>query len=323
MKGIIDFAGLFPPADLELDPAIRNYAKYRRGDDAWMLSRFIIPAAILERLKPYGEELFQHHPTFSFSVLGKGTDTISEFKSELEQLVDACRQFHEVHGDSVATDLMEIKLPKEVALCGDRDLICELLDYAAEGLGRSAISPKYVFYEALFEESWKKDVETITGALQLHNQAKGGQDNYAYAGFKIRCGGLEPSMFPEPEQVAFALNRARNADVALKATAGLHHPVRHYDDTVLTRMHGFFNVFGGGLLAYAHDLSDEELQEILREEDHEQFIFTEEAFSWKDYSISVEEIEELREVALISFGSCSFDEPREDLQKMNLLPNDK
>ena len=33
----IDYAGLFPPANLALEPALKNYAEYIRTPDAWML----------------------------------------------------------------------------------------------------------------------------------------------------------------------------------------------------------------------------------------------------------------------------------------------
>jgi hypothetical protein len=105
----------------------------------------------------------------------------------------------------------------------------------------------------------------------------------------------------------------------MKCTAGLHHPIRHYADSVQTKMHGFFNVFGGAMLSYAHDLSDEQLMEVVREEDPEHFSFTSEGFQWKNFTVPVHEIAELRKSALVSFGSCSFDEPREDLEQLELL----
>ena len=92
-----------------------------------------------------------------------------------------------------------------------------------------------------------------------------------------------------------------------------------YPESVQTKMHGFFNVFGGAMLGYAHDLSTAELEEIISEEDAEQFSFTDENFCWKDYSISTEEVAELRKTALLSYGSCSFEEPIEDLQKLGLF----
>jgi hypothetical protein len=45
MSGLIDYAGLFPPASLDMAAAMRNYAAYRQGEYAWMLGRFVVPAA--------------------------------------------------------------------------------------------------------------------------------------------------------------------------------------------------------------------------------------------------------------------------------------
>ena len=48
MHGLIDYAGLFPPASLDLAAAVRNFTWYRLGDDNWMLGRFIVPASRLQ-----------------------------------------------------------------------------------------------------------------------------------------------------------------------------------------------------------------------------------------------------------------------------------
>lgn len=45
LRGIVDYAGLFPPASLDLASAVRNYDAYRRGPRAWMLGRFVVPAS--------------------------------------------------------------------------------------------------------------------------------------------------------------------------------------------------------------------------------------------------------------------------------------
>ena len=47
LSGLIDYAGLFPPAGLDMGDAARNYAAYRAGPHAWALGRFIVPAARL------------------------------------------------------------------------------------------------------------------------------------------------------------------------------------------------------------------------------------------------------------------------------------
>src|SRR5262245_38924762 len=59
LGGIIDYAGLFPPAQLPLEEAIRNYARYRTEPESWMLGRFVIPATRLKELAELGKELFR------------------------------------------------------------------------------------------------------------------------------------------------------------------------------------------------------------------------------------------------------------------------
>ena len=57
-REIVDYAGLFPPAQLALDAAIQNYARYPQQPDAWLLGRFICPAPKLDQLAPFRDELF-------------------------------------------------------------------------------------------------------------------------------------------------------------------------------------------------------------------------------------------------------------------------
>lgn len=318
MEEIIDYAGLFPPADLSLDTSIQKYSKYRKSEDSWMLSRYIIPASRLSELEPYHDTLFQEGQPFAFSVLGKGTQMISDYWDELQDVIKAITQFHSTQGERVTTEILEIKLPREAVLANDADLLAEIYGKTAAKLDSLDSLPNQVFFEGFFEENWKKEIRLILETLNKQNHEFDGATQLD-TGFKLRCGGTEAQMFPSVEQVAFALNNARDNKVTLKCTAGLHHPIRHYADSVKTRMHGFFNVFGGAMLSYVHDLSEEDLINILREEDPGYFNFTEEGFQWKDLVVSTKEISRLRSKSLISFGSCSFDEPREDLERLELL----
>ena len=49
---LIDYAGLFPPAGLDMCAAVQNYATYHAGEFAWMLGRFIQPVTRLQELEP-------------------------------------------------------------------------------------------------------------------------------------------------------------------------------------------------------------------------------------------------------------------------------
>ena len=50
MDGLIDYAGLFPPADLPLNEAIDEYISHIKSNNSKMLSRFIIHTSKLNDL---------------------------------------------------------------------------------------------------------------------------------------------------------------------------------------------------------------------------------------------------------------------------------
>jgi hypothetical protein len=112
----------------------------------------------------------------------------------------------------------------------------------------------------------------------------------------------------------------REARIPLKFTAGLHHPVRRFDPSVGTSMYGFLNVFGAALLSDQPGLDEGQLRSVLLEEDASQFAFTDAEFAWKNDRIPADAIRKLRKDWVISFGSCSFDEPRDDLRELGILP---
>ncbi len=51
LEGLVDYAGLFPPAGLEMSAGVSNYARYKAGPHAWMLGRFIVPVSKLEEFE--------------------------------------------------------------------------------------------------------------------------------------------------------------------------------------------------------------------------------------------------------------------------------
>ena len=50
-KGLIDYAGLYPPAGLDMRAAVRNFLAYLDGKHAWMLGRFVVEMGRLEELR--------------------------------------------------------------------------------------------------------------------------------------------------------------------------------------------------------------------------------------------------------------------------------
>jgi hypothetical protein len=138
-------------------------------------------------------------------------------------------------------------------------------------------------------------------------------------GLKMRCGGGEPTDVPAVGDAAAFIAACRDASVPFKATAGLHHPIRHYDDGLDTEMHGFLNVFAAAVFAAEHGLDLPDVQALLREENADNFRFLKDAFAWRDLTVPLEGVQHARETLALSFGSCSFEEPIDHLRDLELL----
>jgi len=136
----------------------------------------------------------------------------------------------------------------------------------------------------------------------------------------LRTGGVTADAFLTSPQIARALVAAAKARVPIKFTAGLHHPIRQFRDEVNTKMHGFLNVLGAAVLGAEHDWDEEQTSKMLEDENATSFSFSDDSFAWREWKIATDQIKARRKF-VISFGSCSFDEPREDLRALKLLTN--
>ena len=165
-----------------------------------------------------------------------------------------------------------------------------------------------VFWEAPPERA-EETIELIAG----HNSR--GEMTF---GYKLRTGGVSADAFPTSAQIARALVTAATHQVPIKFTAGLHHPIRQFRDEVNTKMHGFLNVLGAAVLAAEHRWDSGQAATMLEDEDPHSFTFTDDFFAWRDWKIDTGRLQDRRKVVK-SFGSCSFDEPRDDLRALNLL----
>lgn len=298
MAGMIDYAGLYPPASLPLEQAWANFVAYQQDPHSWMLSRFVIPARRLAELNP------PPGPELGFTALGRGGADVMEFLANLHLDLADVRAFQETFAGRVRVDMFEAALPAPAL--ADESAARQVLDACQEALdGRGLM----VFLEAPAGEGWQARAEVLIRTL-------GGREQ---VGFKLRTGGVTPEAFPGPQQVAWALASAREAGVPMKCTAGLHHPIRHFNEGVQAKMHGFLNVFAAGLLAVTANLAQTDLQAILEDEDPQHFVFDERGFTWNgQFTVSSQEIIRARG-QMVSFGSCSFDEPKQDLQALGLL----
>ncbi len=315
LTGIIDYAGLFPPAKLGLDEALRAFAAERAGQDAFLLARFVIPAARLGEVAALAGHLPAGGRT-PFCALARGGNDVEACVAGLDRDLGDIEGFLERHGTAVAVDALEVKLPGTLLESPSEDGLAEFFDRALSTVETRSPAPLEIFFEAGGGPDWHRSLSLVIASLGRPRQVA--HKTVRRVGFKLRCGGTEPAAFPPVEQVARTIAACRDERVPFKATAGLHHPLRHLDRELLAKVHGFLNVFGGAVLAHACGLDEATLLEALADEDPRAFDFDDARMRWREYDVPVAAIAAAREELATSFGSCSFEEPREDLKALGL-----
>jgi hypothetical protein len=291
LRDSIDYAGLFPPAGLGMAETAANYASYREGPHGWALGRLVVPASRLAELETAAEELLPRSPAPPWRVaalLG------SNPKVELEAIGELnCRHAAEGAG-ALTVDVVEGK--------------AETPEAAERLLGRV---PKYL--QAYVEIPIGRDATALATLVS----AAGGR-------LKVRTGGVTPDAFPAPADLLRFIRAARNAGVAFKATAGLHHPLRadyrltYEPGSACGTMFGFLNLFLVTALVIA-GADDREAGLLLEERDPRAFRFDVDSVGWRSHQLDLETIRRARESGIVSFGSCSFADPIGDLHSLGLL----
>src|SRR6266567_5669114 len=293
----IDYAGMFPPCSLALEPALQNQAQYVRDPDAWMLNTFVLPVEKFDAAVGNLSLFDREHPLL-ISALGAKTANAGEFIDTLKIAAEKIRSFSAEHVDLVSVRQLEMPLPQDV----DSGLL-QKIGSILNGLGLQAF--------------WGTPVDSAEDRIALlaeHNSTTGADP----VGYKLRTGGVTADAFPSSHEIARALVAVAKQRVPIKFTAGLHHPIRQFRDEVKTKMHGFVNVLGAAVLAAEHEWDEEQTSKMLEDENNASFSFSDASFAWREWKIVTEQIKARRKL-VTSFGSCSFDEPRKDLRALNLL----
>jgi hypothetical protein len=290
----IDYAGMFPPCSLALEPALRNQAEYVRSREAWMLNTFVLPIEQFDAAKELLSPFDPLHP-LRVAALGPKTADAEAFLEAMEKADAAIRSLSS-NVDLISISHLEMFLPNDV------DLV--LLEEA-----RSLLGDLPVFWETRPNRA----EQTIALLAEYNSDA-----DLATFGFKLRTGGVTPDAFPTSAHIAQALVVPATHQVPIKFTAGLHHPLRQYREEAQTRMHGFLNVLGAAILAAEHKWDEKRTAAMLEDENPKSFSFDDEFFAWREWKIDIKRLNNRRKF-VTSFGSCSFDEPREDLRALGFL----
>ena len=327
MKGLIDYAGLFPPAKLPLDEAIDDYIIHLKGENSWMLGRFIIPVSKLNELDQF-VSLFDKIGPLELAVLGSGGNSNDEYLSEIGNDMAKISDYRNRHSGKVRIEVYECKLPSNSPSK-------KTMKKATDLLNQNKLSHYHEFPELPDvginystdedESSWDEEILPVVSMIA---ELEG-------AGIKLRCGGIVKEAFPTVEQIAAMIQTCALIGIPMKCTAGLHHPIRHFAEEYDAYMHGFINTFGAGVFTsnFPNPENSQErfrmftlLSHLIGDQAADNFDFGDEGMIWKvgDDRDSIFEfdnasINNCRGKNMISYGSCSFQEPIDDLKQLGWM----
>jgi hypothetical protein len=267
--------------------AVRNYAGYLSDNDSWALGRIIIPVA---RLEEFARAITTTNAIWRVSALGS---------TNLKTDVAAITEFNKRFGDTKDGASGIIKAFETKASSVD-----EIREAA------KLIPPTI---ERYFEIPIENDPSALVSAIAD-----------ARASAKVRTGGTQQEAFPSSAKLLRFISTCRKAGVPFKATAGLHHPLRsiqkltYKNDSPSGMMFGFLNVFLAAAFVHA-GMNDGEALQVLEEQSPDAFRFDEQGVQWRTHRLTNEQLRNVRGRVAMSFGSCSFREPVDDLRSMKLL----
>ncbi|MEZ0325327.1 MAG: hypothetical protein ACAH95_05430 [Fimbriimonas sp.] len=286
LSGVIDYAGLFPPAQLDMASAVEHYLRYKEGSEDWIVNRFVCPTS---RLKELADALDEETP-FSVCGIGRPSQDRKSWDLALEQDAQDMNAFHE-RLPKAEIEAYEIRLP---AYQGLDQCIKDLKSF--QGI------------DVFVELPWGKQMDDALSALA----------DTEWLGAKARTGGVQADAFPTSDELAGFLHGAMSLDLDFKLTAGLHHPFHTRDEQMKVAMHGFLNVLTASTLIFSEDLPRAMAARILEDEDRLSFEFSNEGLRWRHHEAGLAEIEEARD-RFLGFGSCSVEEPLAELASEGLL----
>jgi hypothetical protein len=286
---LVDYAGLFPPAALEMDAAVAAYARYLRDPHRAILGRFVVPVARLQELANSAVSAWaESGEPWQLAALA-GSDRAGDARCIAE--------FNERYRGRALVDAVEVK----GATAGDIAASVSVLAPAA--------SASRVYVEIPVD----RDPAPLVAAIAQSGVSA-----------KIRTGGVTADAFPSAVEIVRFIEACRDHGVAFKATAGLHHPLRgryaltYEPNSPSGWMHGFVNLFLTAAFVRA-GLGTREAIALMEEQARDAFLFDDAGVTWRDHAVTIERLRDSRENFAHAFGSCSFREPVDDLSALGML----
>jgi hypothetical protein len=284
LRALVDDASLFPPGNLPMARALPEHRDHRSGPYAPLLGRFLCPASRLAELR---RTLPADAPAGGLQ-LGIILDT---HPASLSMVLGKIAKDARLDPAGVEIPIS----PQDHHAAAAHQILHELSalpDALRHGRDGTELP---VFIELPREHGWRDALGLIA--------ARG-------AGAKLRTGGLIAEAFPSEFEVAEFIRACVSEGAPFKCTAGLHNAVRHRDPETGFEHHGFLNILLATVVAVTDGRIDE-LVDVLAEQDSNELV---EATGRVDRATA-----ELARRHFSGYGSCSFDEPIDDLTGLGLI----
>ncbi len=280
---IVDYAGLFPPAALDMETAVRHYQRCLAGDDAWMVGSFVVPASRLGEFAQVFDRVCcdeQENP-WTLSVV---------CTAERPEEVRAVEEFQE-------------------GALFIASLECKAADARSAAAALAALPPSRVRYVEFPPQRAAEVLPVLEAGGARAKLRTGGltpeliPGPEAVARFLLACA-----------QAGVAFKATAGLHHPLR---GLHALTAEAAGPRAT-MHGFLNVFLAAALAH-FGAGEAALLKTLSESSPAAFRLDDDVISWHEQELISDQLEQVRRHFAISFGSCSFAEPVRDLKEMRWL----
>jgi len=307
LTGLVDYAGTFPPAGLEVHAACERFARAHTGRTAWMASRFAVALGDLPSVdawlaartdadapSPVAIDFDLGAPWPITAVVGTAVDAVADAVGELSR--------------RVAVEALECRAATPSEVDAAADALAPLVARTTDAIVEVPVGD---------EDAWPALLDQIA--------ARGLRA-------KLRTGSIRPDEIPSCRTVARFLAACAQRDLPLKLTAGLHRALRatraltYEADGPCAPMHGFVNAYAAIGLAFEHGADEGALERCLACTDASAFEATDTGLVVRAHGAEAElttaHLRTLRTRHAAAFGSCSFDEPVEDLIGLGWLAPD-
>jgi hypothetical protein len=275
LEHVVDYAGLFPPASLDVPAAARNYAAYRVGEDRWMLGRFVVGVARIPELRATIRSMRPAEATWPVTVVAPDASAAT---AVLRGPDDA----------SIRIESVEVKAQSaaDVAL-----------------VARAADKKREIYVEVALDASLEPMLDAILAARLRAKVRTGGVAPAAIppaaAVVRFIRGCIDRNL---PFKATAGLHHPLRGAYPLTYAAG----------APSGEMFGFLNVFMAATLMRS-GLSDVEAIMVMNESDPSSFGIEDQGIRWRDHLADLDTIKTTRSRFATSFGSCSFREPVDEL----------